>query len=197
MPRRPPLTVLVVDHSPGHASSLVAALATLEGIQVACTLDSPLELMARVAEHLPDVVLIDTGSPSRDVLEQLAAVNASAPRPVVMFANDAGDETIRAALRAGVSAYIVDGLSPGRLEPILRVARERFREEQRLRAELEDTKGRLAERKVVERAKGILMTQRGMSEEEAFAALRRHAMERGLKLGDAAKQLIDIAALLG
>ncbi len=197
MPRRSPLTVLVVDHTPGRASSLVAALATLEGIQVACTLDSPLELLARVAEHRPDVVLIDTESPSRDVLEQLAAVNAAAPRPVVMFTEDAGDDTIRASLRAGVSAYIVDGLSPGRLEPILRVAMERFREAQRLRAELEDTKGRLADRKVVERAKGILMQQRAMNEEEAFAALRRHAMERGLKLGDAARQLVDIASLLG
>jgi response regulator NasT len=175
----------------------VAALATLQGIQVACTIDSPLELMARVAEHRPDVVLIDTESPSRDVLEQLAVVNASAPRPVVMFTDDAGDEAIRAAIRAGVSAYIVDGLSAGRLEPILRVAIERFAEEQRLRAELVETKGKLADRKLIERAKGILMKQRGMSEDDAFAALRRHAMERGLKLADAARQFIDIASLLG
>jgi response regulator NasT len=197
MPRRAPLTVLVVDPTPGRASSLAAALATLQGIQVACTIDSPLELMARVAEHRPDVVLIDTESPSRDVLEQLAVVNASAPRPVVMFTDDAGDEAIRAAIRAGVSAYIVDGLSAGRLEPILRVAIERFTEEQRLRAELLETKGKLADRKLIERAKGILMRQRGMSEDDAFAALRRHAMERGLKLADAARQLIDIASLLG
>ena len=197
MTPRKPITVLVVDSSAGRAPALAAALASVPGVQVACTLESPLELPARVAEHRPDVVLIDTESPSRDVLEQLAVMNATAPRPVVMFTDDAGDETIRAAIRAGVSAYIVDGLSPGRLEPILRVAMERFTANQQLRAELEDTKLKLADRKVIERAKGILMQQRGMSEDEAFAALRRHAMEKGLKLGDAAKQLVDIASLLG
>ena len=191
------ITVLIVDHTHSRASALRDALAAMEGVRVACTLDSPLELPARVAEFKPDVVLIDTESPSRDVLEQLAVMNASAPRPVVMFSDDAGDEPIRSAIRAGVSAYIVDGLAPGRLQPIMRVAMERFDAEQRLRAELTDTKEKLASRKVVERAKGILMKQRGISEDEAFAMLREHAMARGLKLGDAAKQVIDIASLLG
>ena len=180
MVRGAPIIVLVVDNTPGRASSLAAALATVKGVQVACTIETPLELLARVAEHRPDVILIDTESPSRDVLEQLAVVNSAAPRPVVMFTDDAGDETIRAAIRAGVSAYIVDGLSPGRLEPIMRVAMERFSTDQQLRAELEDTKGKLADRKVIERAKGILMKQRGMGEYEAYAALLRHAMELSL-----------------
>jgi len=191
------ITVLIVDHTPGRVSALRDALAAMEGIRVACTLDTPLKLPARVAEFKPDVVLIDTDSPSRDVLEQLAVMNASAPRPVVMFSDDAGDGTIRDAIRAGVSAYIVDGLSPGRLQPIMRVAMERFDAEQRLRAELEDTKEKLASRKVIERAKGILMKQRGLAEDEAFAMLREHAMARGLKLADAARQVIDIASLLG
>jgi len=191
------ITVLIVDHTPTRASALQAALAAMAGIRIVCTLDSPLELHARVAEFRPDVVLIDTESPSRDVLEQLAVMNAAAPRPVVMFSDDAGDQPIREAIRAGVSAYIVDGLAPGRLHPIMRVAMERFDKEQRLRAELEDTKEKLASRKVIERAKGILMKQRGISEDEAFAMLREHAMARGLKLGDAAKQVIDIASLLG
>lgn len=192
-----PIIVLVVDNTPGRASALVAALATVKGVQVACTLETPLELLSRVEEHRPDVVLIATESPSRDVLEQLAAVNSAAPRPVIMFTDDAGDEAIRATLRAGVSAYIVDGLAPGRLEPIMRVAMERFSADQQLRAELEDTKGKLADRKVIERAKGILMTQRGLDEDEAHAALRRHAMAKGLKLGDAARQVVEIAKLLG
>ncbi len=191
------ITVLIVDHTQARASALRDALAVMEGVRVACTLDSPLELPARVAEFKPDVVLIDTESPSRDVLEQLAVMNASAPRPVVMFSDDAGDQPIRDAIRAGVSAYIVDGLAPGRLQPIMRVAMERFDAEQRLRAELVDTKEKLASRKVVERAKGILMKQRGVSEDEAFAMLREHAMARGLKLADAAKQVIDISSLLG
>jgi two-component system, response regulator / RNA-binding antiterminator len=145
----------------------------------------------------PDVVLINTESPGRDVLEQLAAVSSSAPRPVVLFTDDAHGETIRSALRAGVSAYIVDGLSPGRLGPIMRIAMERFNADQRLRAELEDTRTRLADRKVLDRAKGILMKQRGMSEDEAFSALRSLAMQRGIRLGEAAQQVIDIAGLLG
>jgi response regulator NasT len=191
------ITVLIVDHTQARASALRDALAAMDGVRVACTLDSPLELPARVAEFKPDVVLIDTESPSRDVLEQLAVMNASAPRPVVMFSDDAGDAPIRDAIRAGVSAYIVDGLSPGRLQPIMRVAMERFEAEQRLRAELVDTREKLASRKVVERAKGILMKQRRVTEDEAFTMLREHAMARGLKLADAAKQVIDIASLLG
>jgi response regulator NasT len=191
------LKVLLVDNTPDRASALKQALSGMEGVEVACTVESPLELFDRVAEHKPDVVLIDTESPSRDVLEQLAAMSSSAPRPVVMFTGDSQDETIRAALRAGVSAYIVDGIAPGRLDPIMRIAIERFEADQQLRAELDETRGKLEERKLVERAKGILMKQRGMSEEDAFAALRSHAMDRGIRLGDAARQLIDIAALLG
>lgn len=191
------LTVLLVDDTPGRASALKEALGAMEGIAVACVLESPLALMRHVAEHRPDIVLIDTHSPSRDVLEQLAAVSSHAPRPVVMFTDDAHDEAIRAALRAGVSAYVVDGLAPGRLDPIMRVAIERFEAEQALRAELEDARARLEERKLIERAKGILMKQRGLDEEQAFAALRSLAMERSLRLAEIARQVIDVAKLLG
>ena len=191
------LKVLLVDDTADRASALTAALSEMGGVAVACTLESPLALPASIQEHAPDVVLIHTDSPSRDVLEQLAAVSSSAPRPVVMFTGDGDELTIRAALRAGVSAYIVDGLSAERLEPIMRVAIERFEAEQALRAELEDTKLRLAERKVVERAKGILMKHRQMSEDEAFAALRTLAMQRGIRLGEAARQVIDVASILG
>jgi response regulator NasT len=191
------LKVLVVDNTPERASALRSALAAMEGVEVACTLESPLELLESVSEHRPDIVLIDTDAPSRDVLEQLAAVSATAPRPVVVFADDGGDESIRAAIRAGVSAYVVDGLAPGRLDPVMRVAIERFAEDQRVRAELAETRTRLAERKVVERAKGLIMKQRGVSEEEAYRALRTLAMQRGLRIGEAARQVIDIASLLG
>ena len=191
------LKVLLVDDTPGRASALKAALSEMGGVTVACTLESPLALPTRIQEHAPDVVLIHTDSPSRDVLEQLAAMSSSAPRPVVMFTGDGDELTIRAALRAGVSAYIVDGLAPERLVPIMRVAIERFEAEQALRGELEETRARLAERKLVERAKGILMKHRQMSEDEAFAALRTLAMQRGIRLGEAARQVIDISAMLG
>ena len=190
------LNVLVVDNTPGRASALRQTLSTMSGVRVACTLETPLELLARISEHQPDIVLIHTDSPSRDVIEQLSAVSAAAPRPVIMFAGDGGDETIRAAIRAGVSAYVVDGLSPERLDPIIRVAIERFSAEQQLRAELEATRDQLAERKIVERAKGIIMKQRGVSEDEAYRMLRTLAMERSTKLSEVARQVIDVASLL-
>jgi response regulator NasT len=192
-----PLKVLLVDETPRRASALRKALGRVEGVTVACTVEAPLELLRRIEEHRPDIVLIDTESPSRDVLEQLAAVSSTAPRPVVVFTDDSEQDAIRATLRAGVSAYIVDGIAPERLAPIMRVAMERFQAEQRLRAELEETKSRLEERKLVDRAKGILMKQRNVDEDEAFALLRSLAMQRGLRLGEVARQVIDVAQLLG
>lgn len=191
------LKVLLVDDTPDRASALKTALSAMEGVEVTCALESPFELVDRVARHEPDIVLIETHSPSRDVLEQLAVISSSAPRPVVMFTGDGEDDAIRAALRAGVSAYIVDGIAPARLDPIMRIAMERFEADQKLRAELEDTKARLTERKLVDRAKGILMKHRGIDEDTAYASLRSLAMERGIRLGEAAKQVIDVAALLG
>lgn len=191
------LRVLVVDNTPDRASALRQALSQMPGVVVACTLETPLELLERVAEHRPDVVLIDTDSPSRDVLEQLAAVSSSAPRPVVLFSDDAENDSIRAAIKAGVSAYVVEGVSAKRLEPVMRVAIERFEADQALLAELSDAKSQLADRKVIERAKGIIMKQRGFTEEEAFRALRSLAMEKNLKLGDVARQVISISSLLG
>lgn len=191
------LKVLLVDSTLERASALKEALDAMPDVEVTCALDSSLELLRHVTDHEPDVVLIETESPTRDVLEQLAAVSSTAPRPVVLFTGDAQDETIRDALRAGVSAYVVDGLSPGRLGPLMRIAMERFQADQRLRAELADTRLQLADRKVIERAKGIVMKQRGVSEEEAFAALRSLAMQRGIRLAEAARQVIDIAGLLG
>jgi two-component system, response regulator / RNA-binding antiterminator len=191
------LKVLVVDTTPDRASALREALSSMPGVEVACTLESPFELLARVAEHRPDVVLIDTESPSRDVLEQLAAVSSSAPRPVVLFADDTDNASIRAAIRAGVSAYVVEGVSSKRLEPVMRVAIERFEADQALLAELSDAKSQLADRKVIERAKGLIMKQRGFTEDEAFGALRSLAMQRSLKLGEAARQVLAVADLLG
>lgn len=188
---------MLLVHDTPHRGGVDATLGHAAGVEVAHTLDSPLEMLRSIERHQPDVVLIDTESPSRDVIEQLAAMSATAPRPVVMLTGDAHDEAIRAALGVGVSAYVVDGVEPRRLEPILRVAIERFQSEQRLRDELDATRTQLAERKLVERAKGILMKQRGCDEQAAFAALRSLAMQRGIRLGEAARQVIDVAGLLG
>lgn len=167
------------------------------GHEVAASLTSPLELLCQVERLLPDVIVIDTESPTRDVLEHVVMVSQSSPRPIVMFANDSGNETIRQVVRAGVSAYVVDGMDAGRVNSIVEVACAQFDEFQRLKLELAAANLKLSERKAIERAKGLLMRQRGLSEEDAFHALRRLAMSRNTRLGDVAQQVVDAAGLLG
>jgi response regulator NasT len=190
------MRVLIVDESDERAALLREAL-TAAGHEVAASLASPLELLRTVELVRPDVIVIDTESPTRDVLEHVVMVTQSSPRPIVMFSSDAGGEAIRGAVRAGVSAYIVDGLDSNRVSSIVEVACARFDEFQRLKTELADATLRLEERKLVERAKGLLMKQRALGEDEAYHALRRLAMSKKLRLGEAAQQLIDAAELLG
>ncbi len=167
------------------------------GHEVVASLSSPLELLRAVERLRPDVIVIDTESPTRDVLEHLVIVTESSPRPIVMFASDSGGDAIREAVRAGVSAYVVDGLDAARVNSIVEVACARFDELQRLKDELADANLKLSERKLVERAKGLLMQSRGISEDQAYHALRKLAMSKKQRLGDVAQQLIDSAELLG
>lgn len=153
-------------------------------------------LPQRVAALRPDVIIIGADSPTRDTLEQLFVVTEHNPRPIVLFTDERSNETIQTALRAGVSAYIVAGLAEDRLQPILDVALARFEQDRALRAELEDARTKLVERKVVERAKGIVMKQKGVPEEEAYRLLRKLAMDRNQKLLQVARHVIDIADLL-
>lgn len=153
-------------------------------------------LLDHVARHDPDVIIVATDSPTRDTLEQLSFVSARHPRPVVMFTEERDSSVIQAAVRAGVTAYIVAGLQADRVQPILDVAVARFERDRALRAELEQAQTRLAERKVIERAKGILMDQRKVSEEEAFRLMRKLAMDRNAKMLDIAQQIIDVTDLL-
>jgi response regulator NasT len=190
-----PMRVLIVDESPERAAVLREGLERA-GYEVAAALAAPIELLHAVEKVRPDVIIIDTDSPSRDVLEHVVMISRDQPRPIVMFSSDDAPETIRDAMRAGVSAYIVDGLDAARVKSIVEVAVARFDEYQRLREELADANLKLEERKLVERAKGILMKARGMDEDEAFQALRRMAMDRGKRLGEIAQQLIDMADLL-
>lgn len=189
------LRVLVIDGIPGRASMVEQAL-TQAGYRVIGLIKKEDNLLRRVEEMQPDVIIIDLESPDRDTLESMRLINNALPRPVVMFAEDDDSRTIHAAVRAGVSAYVVDGLSAQRLKPILDVAIARFHEFQSLRHELEETRTKLADRKDVEKAKGILM-RRGMNEEEAYRSLRRLAMDRNMRIGEAARSLIAAADLLG
>lgn len=190
------MRVLVVDESPEQAELLRDGLRQA-GYEVAASLSSPLALLKAIEEQSPDVIVIDTESPSRDVLEHLVMMTQHTPRPVVMFASDAAPETIREATRAGVSAYIVDGLDKNRIKAIVDAAVARFEELQDLRSQLAEANLRLSERKLIDRAKGLLMKRRGLDEESAYAMLRKTAMDRKLKLVEVAQRLIDAADLLG
>jgi two-component system, response regulator / RNA-binding antiterminator len=190
------LRVLVVDGDAERAAGVVYAL-TAAGYLVASVLETGTDLYAKVRELQPDVIIIDMESPDRDMLEHLHVINRDDPRAIVMFCQDDANETISAALKAGVSAYVVDGLQPHRIKPILQTAVARFQDYQDLRRELEETKSTLAERKTLERAKGILMKQRGMSEEDAYQALRKSAMNRNKRIIEVAENLIAAYELLG
>jgi len=190
------LRVLVVDGDADRAASVVLALEKA-GYRVTAVLETGTDLYAKVRESQPDVIIIDMDSPDRDMLEHIQVINRDDPRAIVMFCQDDAGETITAAVRAGVSAYVVDGLHPRRIKPILRTAVARFQDYQALRRELAETKTTLAERKILERAKGILMKQRGLSEEEAYQALRKSAMNRNKRIIEVAENLITASELLG
>ncbi|MET0441052.1 MAG: ANTAR domain-containing protein [Casimicrobiaceae bacterium] len=188
------LRVMLVDDSQQDSSPLKEGLLQA-GYDVVETSSTAAALLDRVAAVAPDVIIIGTDSPTRDTLEQLSFVTRERPRPIVLFTDDRASETIQASLRAGVSAYIVAGMQPDRLKPILDVAVARFEQEQALRVELKDAHDKLAERKLVERAKGILMRDKGVGEDAAFHMMRKLAMDRNRRLADVAQQIIDIAEL--
>lgn len=189
------LRVLLVDETFERAALLKHALQEA-GWRIAAHVSSSADLPGLVAELQPDVIILDTDSPDRDTLEHLCLLSRDQPRPVVMFTHDEDSGKIRAAIRAGVSAYIVGQVNGERLRSIMEVAIARFEEFQTLRRNLEKAENQLAERKDIERAKGILMRQRGWSEEVAYQALRKMAMDKGVKLGEVARQLVMVAELL-
>ncbi len=189
------LRVMLVDDDRGRAALLTQALAD-SGCEVVARAGKNEDVLARVRHADPDVILIDMELPDRDTLEHMRSISRDRPRPVVMFAERSDRATAEAAIKAGVSAYVVDGLSPARIRPILEVAIARFREFEAMRTELEQARSQLADRKIVERAKGILMQKRGMSEDEAYKALRKLAMDRNKRLIDIAESVIAAAELL-
>lgn len=150
----------------------------------------------KLADLKPDIVLIDLEDPSRDILEELTIASTPLERPVAMFVDRTDDGMTKSAIEAGVSAYVVDGLRKERIKPILDAAITRFHMFTRVRVELAATKAALAERKTIDRAKGLLMKAKGLSEEEAYALLRKAAMDQGRRVADVANALITAADLL-
>lgn len=192
---RDKLRVLLVDEHADRARALAQTL-ELSGCQVVAQLVGPVDLHAALQASRPDVVIVDMDSPDRDILEDMRRINAENPRPIVMFVEEEDATSIRSAVQAGVAAYVVKGANPERIRPVLEVACARFEEYQALRSELDRMRTTLEDRKSVDRAKGILMQKRGMSEEEAYRALRKLAMDQGKRLGEVARHVISAAELI-
>ncbi len=190
------LTILVIDENPVRTAILEDGLREA-GYRKIVSLDSTHELLRKVFSIDPDVILIDLANPSRDVLEQMFQVSRTVKRPVAVFVDQSDTAMIEASVDAGVSAYIVDGLRKERVKPILDMTVSRFNAFDRLSRELEQARSELAERKVIERAKGILMKSRGIAEEDAFALLRKTAMNEKKKLAEIAQSVVTAAQLLG
>jgi two-component system, response regulator / RNA-binding antiterminator len=186
---------MLVDDQPARAALLEQALRD-HSYTVIERLSTAAGLAEQVARLEPDVIIIDIESPDRDTLENMAVLNRDNPHPVVMFAAEGDTGAIERAVRAGVSAYVVDGLNPARVKTIVDVAIARFREYQALRRELQETRTQLADRKQIDRAKGLLMKHRGMDEEQAYHAMRKMAMDRGQRLAEVASNIIAVLELL-
>jgi response regulator NasT len=167
------------------------------GYNVIAVLPADTFLDERLAQLQPDMIIIDAESEARDSLEHVVMATRYARRPIVLFTNDNDTSHVKDAVAAGVSAYIVAGLSPDRIRPILDVAMARFEHEQGLRQELAHAKTELQDRKVIDRAKGLLMQRQGLSEKVAYDRLRKAAMDKGLRLGEVAQRMLDAADLLG
>ena len=189
------LSVVVVETDPNRAALIVESLAVAGDFDVR-VLTRVNDLAERIRALKPDVVLIDIANPSRDTLEEVALASGPNERTVAMFVDRSDEGLTRAAIEAGVSAYVVDGMQPERMKPILDAAVTRFNMFQRMRTELETTKRALEERKVIDRAKGLVMKAKGLGEDEAYALLRKTAMDQNKRVADVAQALVTAAGLL-
>lgn len=190
------MRVAVVDESALRASIIEEGLAELEGCKI-FTLTERKALLAQLEQIEPDIVLIDLGNPSRDVLEEYFAVSRALARPIAMFVDQSDDDAIAASIDAGVSAYVVDGLAANRIRPLLDLAIRRFNAFSRLQSDLAEAKGKLAERETIDRAKRILMDSRSIGEPEAYAELRRKAMNSNRRIAEIAEAVVTAHDLIG
>ncbi len=198
-----PLRILIIDENAVRAAILEDGLREASAAGPGGEADLAIhhirdtdKLLARIAAIDPDVILIDLENPSRDTLEQMFQVSRLARRPIAMFVDKSDSATVQAAIDAGVSAYIVDGLRKERVKPILDVTISRFHAFDRLQTELRDAKSALEDRKIIDQAKSILMKQRKLTEDDAYVLLRRTAMNQNRKIADLARSLVSAAALL-
>lgn len=186
-------TVVLVEDTP-HPT-LRTTLDRL-GYRILAELNDASGLCSVVTRLAPDIVIVATESPNAATLDSVSAVSNSSPRPVVMFARDESRDVIRKAVECGVSAYVVDGWARERLRPIIEAATARFEAHEAVKRELASTRAKLAERKLIEKAKGIVMEQRRLNENDAYGALRKMAMDQNLALAEVARRVIAVAQLL-
>jgi response regulator NasT len=189
------LSIVIVEKDRERAMQIVDSLCETGDHQIHVVSEQT-GLARAISDKHPDVVLVDVSSPSRDMLEELTLASGPLERPVAIFVDKSDDNLTKAAIEAGVSAYVVDGMHPDRIKPVLDAAIARFHMFQRMRTELSATKKALEERKILDRAKGVLMKARGLSEDEAYALLRKTAMDQGRKVVDVAEALVTASALL-
>ena len=193
---RKPLAILVIDENRIRASVIEEGLREAGHEQVT-VINDVAGIARRIAEVEPDVIVIDLENPNRDMLENMFQLSRAVKRPIAMFVDRSDQASIEAAVEAGVSAYVVDGLKKERVKPILDMAISRFNAFSRMARELEEARSELENRKIVEKAKGILMKSRGLSEEAAYALLRKTAMNQNRKIAEIAQSLVTAAGLLG
>ena len=192
---KPALRIFLLDDNSDRAAAVSAGLIDAGCVIVGLAASSA-DLVQQVRQSSADVVVCDLDNPSRDTIESMQALNRDEPRPVVMFVDRSDPQSIAAAMNAGVAAYVIEGMVPSRVKAVIDVAIARFQAHQALKAELHEVRSALAERKLVERAKGILMQSRRLSEEQAFSTLRRLAMDQGKRLSDVAESVITLSKML-
>lgn len=190
-----PLSILVIDENQLRASVIEAGLREA-GYDNLTIVHDVIGIARRIEKIQPDVIMINLENPNRDMLENMFQLSRAVKRPIAMFVDRSDSASIEAAVEAGVSAYVVDGLKRERVKPVLDMAISRFNAFSRMSRELDEARSELEKRKLVERAKGILMSTRGLSEQQAYVLLRKTAMSQNRKISEIAESLITAAGLL-
>ncbi len=189
------LKIIVVEPDLAKAQDIIDGLRE-SGWSTVTLISTIAKLAATLKQQDPDIILIDLANPDRDTLEHLSLISDAKSRPVAMFVDHSDEAMTRAAISAGLSAYVVNGLQKDRIRPVLETAIARFQVRQKMQSELDAAKRALSDRKVIDRAKGLLMRARGISEDEAYTLLRKTAMDQGRKVIDVAAALVTAADLL-
>ena len=187
--------IMLVDNTPNQALVLEQALLD-QGFVVACRLDGAQGLIKNVEVHQPDIIIMNLESPDKDTFENMTVLSQYNPKPMIIFSPIDDSQTISQAIQAGANAYIVDDLNPSRLQPIIDAASARFHEYQTLKKELKQARDQLADRKIIDKAKGLLMKTKGLDEEQAYHAMRKMAMDQSKPLADIAQNILSVMSIL-